>query len=283
MKNNALVIILSLIIVILAGSCLLFFIGSTVSVSLDPLKMKVSESVGLERALVKRLDSRTGVEILRELKSINQRLTTIEGKLNKINTVNPSRPTPGGGGCGGGAPEDYTKVYDIKVGDSPVLGKKDAPITITAFFDLQCPFCARFYPPVKDVVNAYPDKVKLVVKNFPLSFHPNALGAAKLALTAQSYGKYYEMMELLLQNGGSTTDDKVKEYAQKLGLDYNKLMDDFKNKDAQWQKRIDEDKVLAAQVGVGGTPTFYINGRRTQARDLASYKAEIDKILAAKK
>ena len=87
------------------------------------------------------------------------------------------------------------------------------------FSDFQCPFCARFYSVVKDVLAAYPDKVRVIVKNFPLPFHPNARPAAKLAMAANEQGKFQGMMESLLANGGDVSDAKIKEYAKKLGVE----------------------------------------------------------------
>ncbi len=141
------------------------------------------------------------------------------------------------------------KVYTIDPGVSSILGKKNAPVTIVEFSDFQCPFCARFYPVIKDVLAAYPDKVRVIIKNFPLPFHPNARPAAKLAMAANEQGKFQGMMEALLANGGDVSDAKIKEYAKNLGLDYNKLMADYKNKDAQWEKQIQDDMQLGAECG----------------------------------
>ena len=67
-----------------------------------------------------------------------------------------------------------TTVYDLPAGNSPFLGKADAPVVITEFVCLQCPYCIREYPKLQKVVADYPDKVKVVFKNFPLSFHKKA-------------------------------------------------------------------------------------------------------------
>jgi protein-disulfide isomerase len=174
------------------------------------------------------------------------------------------------------------KVYNIPQGVSSVLGSANAPVTITEFSDFQCPFCSRFYSAVKDVLGAYPGKVRVIIKNYPLPFHSNARPAAKLAMAANEQGKFQGMMESLLTNGGDVSDAKIREYAKNLGLDYDKLMADYKNKDAQWEKQIQDDMQLGASVDVRGTPTFYLNGRKTNARDLASFKTQIDAILAGK-
>ena len=279
MKDNALIIVLAVIIVVL--SCLL--LGNVVSVSLAPVNASMGEMRAVQREILQRLESGKN-DIKEQLANLDRRLFSIEAKQNVQAGALNAPPNRQGGGCGGaaGPGPDYNKVQNIPIGDSPILGPKNAPITIAAFLDIQCPFCARFYPPLKEVLKVYPDKVKVVVKNYPLPFHPNALPAAKLALAAGSQGKYFEMLEILLQNGAAATDDKIKEYAKTIGLNYDRLMADYKNKDAQWQKLVDADKALANQAGVQGTPTFFINGRLTSARDLAGYKTEIDKILSAK-
>jgi protein-disulfide isomerase len=123
----------------------------------------------------------------------------------------------------------------------------------------------------------------VIIKNFPLPFHSNARPAAKLAMAANEQGKFQGMMESLLASGGDVSEPKIKEYAKNSGLDYNRLMADYKNKDAQWEKQIQDDMQLGASVDVRGTPTFYLNGRKTNARDFNSLKVQIDAILAGKR
>jgi len=88
---------------------------------------------------------------------------------------------PGCAGAGAPAPSEAkqprpvdTTVYDVNTGSSPVLGKADAPVTITEWSDFQCPFCAREYPKLKEILAAYPDKVRIVFKHRPLGFHKQA-------------------------------------------------------------------------------------------------------------
>ncbi len=273
MKNNILVVALVVIIGVLSGVSLLFGIGNAVAVAVGPINMEVGAISATQRSIEKKLDAGGSGAVLTRLDAIENRLAAIEQKLNNRPADQPAAaPQP--------PQEDFTKAYTIEDGESAVLGKKDAPVTIVDFSDFQCPFCARFYPPIKEVMKAYPDKVRLIIKNFPLSFHPNARPAAKLALAANLQGKYFEMADQLFDNGGDVSDAKIKEYAKTLGLNYNKLMDDYKNKDAEWEKRIQTDIDLGSKVDVRGTPTFYINGHKTMARDFNAYKAEIDKVLA---
>jgi len=175
--------------------------------------------------------------------------------------------------------DDNNTVYSIPVDGSPFLGDKDGAVTIVEFADLQCPFCRRFHPAIHEVLKAYPKGVKYVMKHFPLSMHQQARPAAKAALAANEQGKYWEMVDLLLENGPTLSEDRFKEFAQKIGLNVDKFIKDYKEKDAEWEKIIMGDMALGSDVNVRGTPTFFLNGKKTMARDLDSWKAEIDAIL----
>jgi protein-disulfide isomerase len=256
MNNNIVAIILVLIVGVGSGMGLLFGIGNAVSVSTKPLYERIEQVSDQQKAIDKKLDG-----IIESLKNVRAPQAA-QGQ---------QRPQ-----------EDLNKVYNIPVGESVIIGKKDAPVTIVKFTDLQCPFCSRFYPPLKEALKAYPDQVRVILKNYPLAFHPNAKPAAKLTLAAREQGKYIEMVEALLGNGAKVTEEDIKSYAQKLGLNYDKLVADLKANDAAYEKQINEEAALGDQVDVRGTPTFFINGKKTQARDFNGFKSEIDKILAQK-
>lgn len=251
MKNNALVIVLVILVATGSAVGLLFAINNTVSMAISPMNTTV-------------------FQLAQKLDALEAKYAELEKKFDERPTPVAPQPMP--------PEEDPNKVYEIPVGDSPIIGKVDAPVTIVEFSDLQCPFCARFHAPLKEAIAAYPDKVRLIIKNFPLPFHPNARPAAKLALAANEQGKYAEMVATLLENGGETTEAKVKEYAQKLGLDLKKLTKDVTEQDAKWEAMIQADEQLVQAVDVRGTPTYFINGKKTNARDVASWKAEIDKL-----
>ena len=271
MKNNIVVLLLVILIGISSGVGLLLGISNIVSVANFPLAERVGY-VALGQGNIERKLNELGVK----LAAVDGKLSAMDGKLAGLG----QQPSPGAAPNQPPPTEDLNKVYNIPVGNSIIVGKKDAAVTIVQFTDLQCPFCARFYPPVKEALKAYPDKVRFIIKHFPLPFHPNARPAAKMAMAANAQGKYIEMVELLLENGGDVSEAKVKGYAQKLGLNYGKLMADVKNNDAQYEQQIKADLDLVSQTDVRGTPTFFINGKKTTARDFNGFKAEIDKILA---
>ena len=94
-----------------------------------------------------------------------------------------------------------TTVYAINIGDSPTIGPKDAPVTIVAFTDLQCPYCVREYPKLMQVVHDYQDKVQIVFKHRPLAFHKKAKpvhAAVELAKIEGGSEGFWKMHDLIM-------------------------------------------------------------------------------------
>ncbi|MBN1870109.1 MAG: thioredoxin domain-containing protein [Candidatus Omnitrophica bacterium] len=224
-----------------------------------------------------------GFRVVQNLQELETRITTLESQIKGLQEVVNQVKDNAGSARQLPPAEDLTKVYEIPVAHSPIRGEKKAPVTIVEFVDFQCPFCARFHPPIAEVLKAYPKEVNYILKNFPLSFHAQAKPAAKAAFAAGEQGKYWEMADALLENNTSLSEEKFQELAKDLGLDVKKFTDAYKNDDAKWEKYIQDDFGLGQQVNVRGTPTFYMNGRKTQARDFNGFKKEIDQILSEKK
>lgn len=174
---------------------------------------------------------------------------------------------------------DPNKIYSISVGQSPVKGEASAKITIVEFSDIQCPFSKKFHSIFMNAVAGHSKDVKFIFKNFPLSFHDQAKPAVKALLAAKEQGKYWEMLDLLFANAESLSDAKYKELAASLKLDIARFEKDLKEKDAQWEKIIEADIEEGKKAEVMGTPTFYLNGKRTEARTAEDLKKEIDQLL----
>lgn len=224
------------------------------------------------------------VGLSKKVQSLEQKLTAMESQWTELKSILVKAQEAGNRAqklMDDFAPPAPDKQYDIPVGSSYVRGDKNAPITIVEFVDFQCPFCARFHEPILSVLKAYPNQVKYILKNYPLSFHPQARPAAKAALAAGEQGKYWEMSDLILDNNRELTEEKFQEYAKQLGLNVDKFLKDYKDRDAEWEKIIDGDMALGDQVDVEGTPTFYLNGRKTMARNFEQFKQEIDQFLKA--
>ena len=192
-------------------------------------------------------------------------MKTVEEKIGKIPApaAAPGRPTI-----------DYNKVHNLPIGASPVKGNREAKVTITEFSDFQCPYCSRLQPTLKDVLKAYPNDVKLVFKDFPLSFHKEARNAAKAARAAGEQGKYWEMHDLIFENFSKVNEAMFKDFATKLNLDMNKFMADFNS--SKYDALIQQDINLGRQAQVTGTPTLFMNGKRMQRRSLEDFKQLIE-------
>jgi protein-disulfide isomerase len=175
--------------------------------------------------------------------------------------------------------EDFNKVYDIPAGNSPVLGKADAPVALVEFSDFQCPYCARVVPDVKALLEKYPDKVKLVFKHFPLDFHQNARPAAIAAMAAQEQGTFWQFHDIVFQNQATLDPSKLEEFAKQAGLDVARFKKDYAAKAAEYDKRVAADIQLGAQSGVQGTPSLYIGGKKVRDRSVAGMSAMVEEAL----
>ena len=163
--------------------------------------------------------------------------------------------------------------------EHPARGPKNAPVTIVEFSDFQCPFCKRSYTMVEDVVKSYGDKVRLVFRDYPLQFHPQAMPAAEAALCAGDQGKYWEYANNMMTTEGTLMDDDLKKRAGDVGLDVAKFTTCIEG-------TAHEDSIKASveegnSLGVTGTPTFFVNGRiMVGAKPAEEMKAMIDEEIA---
>ena len=131
------------------------------------------------------------------------------------------------------------------------------------------------------VLKAYPNEVKFVYKEFPLtSIHQNALNAAKAAVAAQKQGKFWEMHDKLFANQRTLSPDNLKQYAKEIELDEAKFEKDMTSPEVQEQ--LDADMKLAQEADVRGTPTLFLNGKRVMNRSFEGLKQMIDEALKQK-
>jgi protein-disulfide isomerase len=217
-----------------------------------------------------------------QIKALESRVAFLEDQITFLkNSLKELAKQPGQ--RQGPPPEDFDTKHEISLGESPIQGPKDAKVTIIEYVDAQCPYCSRFHQTVLDVLSAYPNDVNLVIKHFPLSFHAMAKPAAKAALAANEQGKFFEMMNKLLADNQELSPEKFETIAKEIGIDVKKFKKDLTAKDADWETIINKDIEQGSAATVRGTPTFFINGRKTRARDLATFKTEIDAILNEKK
>jgi len=148
---------------------------------------------------------------------------------------------------------------ELSVHPGQVRGPMDAKVTIFAFEDFQCPYCARADVNLKEALAQVDDSVRVVFKHMPLAFHPQALPAAKAAVAAREQGKFWQMHDLLFaRQADLETEGIYLELAESLGLDLKKFKADMADK--TFEAQIAADFAQAQALGFRGTPTFVING-----------------------
>lgn len=154
-------------------------------------------------------------------------------------------------------------------------------ITMVEYGDLQCPACKAYHPLVLDVLKAYPEQLKLVFKNYPLTtVHRNAMAAAIAAEAAGKQGKYFEFVDMVYEKQleWSELDDpqgKFEEYVKALGLSVEQFKKD--QQDKAITTLINDERNEGIQNGVTGTPSFFINGKKIEnPANLDAFKKVID-------
>ncbi len=182
-------------------------------------------------------------------------------------------------------------VVDIDPGDSPAKGPANAPVVVVEFSDFECPFCRKLTETLHEASRLYPD-VRIHFRHFPMDqacnpaitqpFHRHACLAAYAADCAERHGRFWEMHDRLFANNADLSRSKLLELAREIGLDvesFDKCLDD---PDIQAAVRRDAEAGIALQVQ--GTPTFFVNGRRSMGAKLTPEQmAELFRGMAAEK
>ena len=206
-------------------------------------------------------------------KELVERIEKLEKKVEALEKRGPAGPQK--------APEPpppQTAAYNLVAGNSPVLGKKDAKITVMIWSDYQCPFCGRVEPMLRDVVNDpdLKDKVNVVYKQFPLSFHQNAKPASKAALAARDVGGdkgFWDVSKKMFENQRDLSPENYSKWAAESGLDVKKFEKAIKDNDAKYEAIIKEESELGSTAAkVRGTPSLFVNGWELRTRSVEGVK-----------
>lgn len=195
------------------------------------------------------------------------------------------------------APPEDTTPKQVSIDDDPVLGDKNAKVTLIDFTDYECPFCKRYYDDTfsqikKDYIDT--GKIKYIVRDLPLSFHANAHKEAQAAECARDQGgdstyyKYHdEIFKKTTSNGTGLALTELSVIANNLGLDGATLQTCLDSD--KFKAEVDKDLADASSVGATGTPTFFIGesaadgvitgSKIVGAQPYSAFQAEIDKQL----
>jgi protein-disulfide isomerase len=183
--------------------------------------------------------------------------------------------TAGAPAAAAAAPVDA--IYRVPVDGLPSLGNPQALVTIVAFTDYQCPFCKRADATITQLRAAYGDQVRIVVAEKPLPMHDRARPAALAALAASAQGAFEKMHARLF--AGALDDASITAAATDLGLDLPRFEAD---RAGSAVAALAQAGALADKLGVRGTPSFFINGRRlVGAQPIEAFRAILDERLTA--
>jgi len=124
------------------------------------------------------------------------------------------------------------------------------------------------------LLEKYPQQVKLVFKNYPLSSHKYARKAAAAALAAHAQGRFWDFHDALFASYNKLNDVSVEEIRVRLELDKSTF--DVQREAPQVMDQIKRDIQWAREAGVRGTPSVFINGRSQRSRSLESFSAAVE-------
>jgi len=156
-----------------------------------------------------------------------------------------------------GETRDIAGVLSVRP-DDPAVGPENAKVTIIEAGCFVCPYTKQAVPAIKQILSYYGDRIRFVYKDFPMSSaHPGAQKAAEASHCAREQGRYWEYFDLLFENQGKTNFEDLLGFAEQLGLDTEKFSECLASH--KYKPKVDADFREAFEIGVYGTPTFFIN------------------------
>ena len=169
-------------------------------------------------------------------------------------------------------------VQTISTENQPTRGKATAPVTVVMFSDYQCSACSATHPVLQEVMAGYGDKIRFVVRDFPLvQIHENAYNAALAANAANAQGKFFEYTGILYRNQDKLDEASLIRYASQAGLNVKQFEADLKSK--KYAPDVEKDIADGKGLGISGTPTIYVNGVKVRGFSPEGFRRAIDKAL----
>jgi len=156
----------------------------------------------------------------------------------------------------------------VSIAGLPFLGKPDAPLTLVMFTDYQCPFCSRFETQtLPEITKQYIDtgKLRFVVRDLPLPFHPNAAKAAEATHCAQEQDKFWELRAKLVANGDKLDAKLLPDYAKQVGMDVEKFSACLES--GKYAEAVKASTTLGGSIGITGTPSFVVGRSKGDMAD----------------
>lgn len=169
--------------------------------------------------------------------------------------------------------------------DSQVVGEpaRSGDVTMVEFLDFECEACGAVYPAVEQLRAEYDGRVTFVARYFPLPGHVNAEPAARAVESAARQGEFEAMYQMMYETQAEwgesqdSKDDLFRSYAEDLGLDMEQYDADFASPEVA--ARVQRDVEDGMELGVQGTPTFYLDGELLQPRTYEDFTQALDEAL----
>jgi len=168
-------------------------------------------------------------------------------------------------------------VFKITTDNQPMRGNANAKVTVVEFTDFECPTCASEQSVFDRLATEFSAQVKFVVRDFPLTPHKNAIKAAEAAEAARAQGKYWEYAAVLYANQSALKVENLKQYATQVGLD--RALFDAALDMSRFSGQVQLDVSEGQRIGVDGTPTFFVNGKKVRDISYEGLKAAIQNAL----
>jgi protein-disulfide isomerase len=213
-------------------------------------------------------------------KKLDDLLTKADGIDKKLDKIKGGVPIAAGAQAPQPGRPDPEAVYSVPIDGDPVVGPANAKVTIVEAAEFACPFCQRVSSTIEELRKQYPNDVRVAWKHYVV--HPQVATTAALATcAAQKQGKFFELQKKIWTEGwadgrlGDIGEGTMVKFAGDLGLNVDKFKSDMKSESCQ--QDVANDQKILSQVGVRGTPAFFINGRYLSgAQPIDRFKAIID-------
>ncbi len=168
----------------------------------------------------------------------------------------------------------------VAIEGAPVRGAPGAPVTLVEFSDFHCPFCRKVQPVLRQLLTRYDQKIRIVYKDLPIdSLHPGARAAAEAARCAGDQGRFWPYHDKLYNSPVDGSPATLRQFAQEVGADVAQF--EACQSSRKYQAPVQKDALEAANLGITGTPGFFINGRfLSGAQPIETFVRIIDEELA---
>jgi protein-disulfide isomerase len=158
---------------------------------------------------------------------------------------------------------------------APARGEPSSEVTLVVFADFQCHYCYQIQKTLQRLEDAYPGRLRIVFKHFPMSIHPDARLAAEAAACAHDQGKFWAFHDKVFHHFGRLKRADLVRHAGEVGLDVDQLIDDLD--EGRCADRVKQDLADGRALGVEQTPTLFVNGLKVAGnRSFADLRALLD-------